>query len=689
MTLNANEGNIIGETQFEINTFLSWELSGYGTFENGYYTFGDGIGTLTAKYISEVNLPNAEKSGYVHTGWFTSETGGEKVGNAGDIYVPTKAVTLYAQYEKDKFELEVKTNPNASGTVLGVKTYCYDEDVTLIAKPIVGYEFLNWEVEGIYLDPTLLTVDTLSFKMPSNKVTVTANFASYTTITSISGDNGGIRLKDGEIKDAVSKVIEGKDITYEIVPDIGYQVLEVFIDDISIGPVDSYTFYNVIGTHKIEVTFEPIKIYGIRRALDSESSAWERVEDSVGLIANATKDGTEVENHFDNIYPWSEIKSYNYSPELDIITAWYGDDNFKFDGSNGEVLTRIPEFYYKHYTDENYEYYNIAKYEVEGYIKSEEFSVGRYKMSEIDGVAHSYSGTIPSVNANITQHRNFAKALGSGFGQLDWRYFTIQMLYLVEYADYNSQNMLGNGISSLPYSDANKALIDENNTNRIVISSANGFIVGQMIDIDVSVGSRRTAKDRTITVIESYNLDGTEAVSITFDGAPVDITTNHIIYSCGQKSGQLDSLGMKSGSLENDGKHSVMYRGIEDVFGNVFEFIDGININNYEVYVCFNPEKYAVDTFNSDYIKLNYTIPEGAGYPDKLTFDSSYPLITMPKSTGNGIIGGDYYTVQPDVRFLRVGGSFELDCSCGLWYFNAYSDSSGFSMGTGARLLKY
>ena len=61
-------------------------------------------------------------------------------------------------------------------------------------------------------------------------------------------------------------------------------------------------------------------VYGIKRDTSSTSTAWERIEDSIGLEANAvlpesstTVANTTVKNDFDNIYPWSEIKSYNYN----------------------------------------------------------------------------------------------------------------------------------------------------------------------------------------------------------------------------------------------------------------------------------------------------------------------------------------------------------------------------------------
>ena len=48
------------------------------------------------------------------------------------------------------------------------------------------------------------------------------------------------------------------------------------------------------------------------------------------------------------------------------------------------------------------------------------------------------------------------------------------------------------------------------------------------------------------------------------------------------KSGECNSLGMKSGTLNNDGKHSMIYRVIEDIVGNADQFIDGINLKDYK-----------------------------------------------------------------------------------------------------------
>lgn len=309
-----------------------------------------------------------------------------------------------------------------------------------------------------------------------------------------------------------------------------------------------------------------VHVYGVRRKLaNNSSSAWERIEDAVGLVANAQKGSTAVQNSFDSLYPWSDIISYNYDTTSKRITAYYGEPTFKFDGSNGEVLTRIPEFWYKRTRDATYEYVYIADGKKEGYIKAEQFSVGRYTYSGSASGVHSRSGQAPFVNYNITNARTYAKALGDGFGQLDWHYFLIQILYLVEYADYNSQAKLGKGVSS-----------------------------------------------------------ATAAVN----------------------SGGCNNLGMKSGTLNDDGLHSMIYRGIEDIYGNVWQFVDGINIKDYKAYVSQNSMDYAVDKFDGSYKALGYTNFSTSGqYQSAVGYDANNPLINFPTAGGgaSNTYMTDYY----------------------------------------------
>lgn len=350
------------------------------------------------------------------------------------------------------------------------------------------------------------------------------------------------------------------------------------------------------------------KIYTVRKQISSSSSALERLNDNVGLVANATHDGSAVVNNFDSIYPWSDIISYNYDTKGQRITAFYGDPTFDFSGNNGQVLTRIPKFWYKIWKDGGYYYYSIADNKVDGYIESQQFSVGRYTVSGSSSGVFSRSGQAPFVNYNITNARTYARNVGDRFGILDYHIFLISLLYIVEYADYNSQNKLGKG-----------------------------------------------------------NINNTAALT----------------------SGGCDSLGMKSGCLVNDGKHSVIYRGTEDIYGNIWQFIDGLNVKDHIAYVSYNSSDYAVDKFDGSYKQVGYTTSNTNGWVKELGYDNNNPLIGLAT-----VVGGsestyvtDYYWQNSGNRIALFGGSWVRGTDCGFWYWGFNSGSSLADTYGGSRLL--
>lgn len=600
------------------------------------------------------------------------------------------------------------------------KVYITKQGALLAAKTLQGkkIEFDHAEVgsgnlSGNAVDKTALTTKVL--ECPIQKVEITENTqAKVSFIFKNTDANNGFYFREIGLfaidPDTKAKVLYAYTNAGTTAEYINNSIAEKIEKHISINViVDNAQNVNItLDENQIYVTEkemeEAIKkaitkkgnLYGIKRKVnDNTSSAWERIEDSVGLVAKATKNGEEVQNDFDNRYPWSEIISYNYNVEEKKINAYYGDPTFKFDGSNGEVLTRIPEFYWKREIIDGYEYIYISDYAIAGFNKSEEFSVGRYDACiDEDGKLHSYSGYSPSTNKNITQHRDAAKLLSDEFCMIDYRYFMLQLLYLVEYANYNSQSQLGNGIVSMRYTASDKAIIAGETTNTIVIATNDYFKVGQQIAIGTTVDGVSICKDRTITEIAEYSKDTTEGTAITFDGEPVNIAIGNIIHACAQKEGGCDSLGMKSGCLANDSQHAVIYRGIENIFGNVFNWIDGLNIQEYQAYICRNPEEYTSDKFDGSYIKLGYmNCQERDMYIKKLGFDEKNPDIALPIEIGGGAGSSsgmcDFYYSSEGNRVARVGGGFYIGANAGLWYWVCSGSSTFSNLSCGARLLKH
>lgn len=445
------------------------------------------------------------------------------------------------------------------------------------------------------------------------------------------------------------------------------------------------------------------KNYGIKRLItDNTLPTWTRIADAEGLTANATKNGTKVANDFDNLYPWSHIRKCNVDAATGQVLAYYGETGFQADGSNGEVMVKIPEFWWKRerLPDEFgnvYEYIYIADYARAGYKKSEEFFVGAYMIStettpEETIVAHSRSGVVPKYNTTKANFRTYAKALGDGWQLMDYHYFLLQMLYLVEYAHYNSQSMIGNGIVAF---NTAKALIAENNVNRIIVSSAGtGLWVGKTICIGATdAWNSSVAADREITSIEDYNDGQVTGKAIHFDGDPVNIAVNNVIWGSAQKTGENDSLGNASGCLINDSYHSVNYRGIENIFGHMWQHIDGLNIKDYIAYICKDPDSYENDKFDAPYEKIGYVNAETSdSYIKKLGLDEKYPEVALPTEVGASSSTGacDNYWCAEGNRIAFVGGSFNnYWTKAGFFAWSCSSASSYTFWHYGARLLKH
>ena len=151
--------------------------------------------------------------------------------------------------------------------------------------------------------------------------------------------------------------------------------------------------------------------------------------------------------------------------------------------------------------------------------------------------------------------------------------------------------------------------------------------------------------------------------------------------------GGCDSLGMKSGCLANAGATSVIYRGIENIFGNIWQFVDGLNIKDNVAYICYKPSSYAVDTFTGDYSALGYTNATANGNPNKMGYDANNPMGALPSVVGTSTYG-DYYWQNTGNRIAHVGGAWGDGASGGLFCWNLGVGSSAAPAYLGSRLLK-
>lgn len=160
------------------------------------------------------------------------------------------------------------------------------------------------------------------------------------------------------------------------------------------------------------------------------------------------------------------------------------------------------------------------------------------------------------------------------------------------------------------------------------------------------------------------------------------IARGNVESSSAMSTGDSDVMIYHTGCRAN--LAGIQYRWIENLWGNVYQWVDGFNANGTTAYYCTDPSQYADDT-TTGYTQIG-TLPASGWIKDLTVTDNG---LLIPKT-----VGGSETTFIPDYaysssgwRVLDVGGDWSGGSSAGLLYFNADDTSSDSGSGISARLL--
>lgn len=431
----------------------------------------------------------------------------------------------------------------------------------------------------------------------------------------------------------------------------------------------------------------PALIYGVSWGKTS-SPTLTRTDDAVGMVAAAGVDMTPVTNDFDDAQIYSEISE---------VTDGYGN-----------VFVRIPAFYIRKTSGATVTW-QISKqshgadwylpacfYDFTNSVALPYVDVGKYNAG-FDGTRMtSKSGEYPMVSQNIVTMRSRAQVNGSAYQQLDIHvHDVLTTLFYVEFATLHSQSIMA-GFTAGAYNASHTAQATEAGANRVVVTNAVAalFEVGQSIGLGTSLGGNQIFAYRTITskaVVDASN------TALNFDGAAVNVTTGNIVYSVGWRSGFSSAIAASSGSVGSNStaRFPMMYRGVENLWGSVWQFVDGLNIFEsggiHKSWVCRDAASYASNLFAAPYEEMSYANSTANGYTVEMGLDPDRPFASLPTNiTGGGATTyyADYYYRNTGQRIALAGGLWNNGSYAGLstWYL---SSSSGDAFAyLGARLVR-
>lgn len=177
-------------------------------------------------------------------------------------------------------------------------------------------------------------------------------------------------------------------------------------------------------------------------------------------------------------------------------------------------------------------------------------------------------------------------------------------------------------------------------------------------------------------------------------GAGVTTKTDDGATSMTEITGATTTLGNKSGQVINTNGYSVVaYRGEENPFGNIWKWIDGINVyNKNEGSVYIADHGFKDDTNAAPYSDAGITICGSNGYVSAFAYNEDFDwLFIASEVLGNSSLPvGDYFWQNKAYNGYTVavlGGRWYVGSSAGGFSWDVYIASGYRDRNVGGRLL--
>lgn len=173
-----------------------------------------------------------------------------------------------------------------------------------------------------------------------------------------------------------------------------------------------------------------------------------------------------------------------------------------------------------------------------------------------------------------------------------------------------------------------------------------------------------------------------QSVMKGFSGSgAANLTTGHT-DSVKTPSGSYNTNSEAEGSHNTSGLSACKYRGIENPWGNVGKWCDGICFNSEKIYISESPTEYSSNKYDAPYTYVGDRI-SADGYVTEIAPFAKAPLICYVKNVGgkNSTYYADYYTHSESETVLVCGGNRSYSNMAGLWCWNEVESSGGNKIG--------
>lgn len=427
-------------------------------------------------------------------------------------------------------------------------------------------------------------------------------------------------------------------------------------EDGTISAADSENLKNEISEIKSIIGFTDNDTIGLHA--DFENAIFTRLGAAAGKNAGAD---------FDEFPMYGGRKRCNVLDD-GTITAYYGDDSFAEDGSNGQVMVYQPKFYYKVVP---------VKLDPQSDGYGYHLRCANYYISATPKIGFKLHPAFYNEDGNPVDYILFSAYEGSIFDASENTYFQ---------NDQNGVDFSNDMLSSIsgvkPCSGKNNGLT---RTNIEVLAQNRGK--GWHGDT-----FKAESANQMLMIIEfaSFNMQseiGNGVVNIVDDG----------INNASINTGITSNLGNSTGITgSNNGLSSISYRGMENPWGNMYKFISGLNVfmdNNQLLHGYIADDFVFLEgTTANNYKDAEFALANKNGYISAFGYSQEYDWTFIASEvigTADSVIS-DYYRGEAASTVWRtalLGGGWDDRTQAGIFYLALYNGVSRQLRYFGGRII--
>ena len=411
--------------------------------------------------------------------------------------------------------------------------------------------------------------------------------------------------------------------------------------------------------------------------VDFENKTFTRLAGAVNLSQGSD---------FDKFAMYGGRRRCNVSDD-GTITAYYGDNNYTEDGTNGQVMVYQPAFYYK-----------VVPLKLE---KNSDSGIGyhlrkaNYYVSAKPKTGFKLHPAFYDENGNAIDYILFSADEGSMYDVSAKHYVNDNV---DEFITYEDGDLLCSVAGKKPISGLRQGIGTKTNLELMAQNRGEGWHLETI---------KATSANQLLMMVELGIMSTQEGI-----GQGVVSITGNTAYNCSSLTGSTADLGNGTGQATStvneiggtqtayteNGKVSVTYRGVENPWGNISKHINGINIWG-DGSMC-GGQPYIADDFNfseskktDNYKPVGFTLSNANGFIKAMGYGSEeYDWLFMPSEIGgtSALPVGDYIYVASNLngyRIAQLGGGCRSGDYAGSFYQIANGTVGDRSRGAGGRLV--